>query len=199
MSQIANETWLKDSIRSKEQLRAFIEQPHEAIVKKTVAVIDSHISNYLSLSPLFFLATSDDSRRTDVSPRGGAPGFVKVLDEKRLAFPDRPGNRRTDSMLNIIENPQVGMIFVIPGQDEVLRINGRAVITHHEEFIASIRWDGKTTGLAVVVEVEECFVHCPKAFKQAGLWQAEQWLPKEEQPSIAEMYQAHLRLNGYSK
>ncbi|WP_240353390.1 MULTISPECIES: MSMEG_1061 family FMN-dependent PPOX-type flavoprotein [Cohnella] len=193
----ATPAWMNDTIATAEQIRERIEAPHEAIVKKTVSVIEDHVENYLKLSPLFFLATSNGSRRADVTPRGDKPGFVKVLDERHLAFPDRPGNRRTDSLLNIIENPQVGMIFLIPGFDEVLRINGRAVITRNEAFIESQQWTGKTTGMAVVVETEEIFIHCPRAFKQSGVWKAEQWISKEDHPSAIDMYHAHLRMNGY--
>ncbi|OMC70768.1 phosphohydrolase [Paenibacillus sp. FSL H7-0326] len=189
--------WMKDQITSAEQLRESIDKPHEAIVMKSISVIDETIRDYVSKSSIFFLATSSLERKADVSPRGDEPGFVKILDEKHLAFPDRPGNRRADSLQNIIENPQVGMIFVIPGSNDVLRINGRAVITRNEEFIASQGWDGKMTGLAVVVEVEECFVHCPRAFKQGGLWSQDQWIPKEEHPNTSEMFKAHLAINGW--
>ncbi|QGQ96806.1 pyridoxamine 5'-phosphate oxidase family protein [Paenibacillus psychroresistens] len=189
---------IKDVITSSEELKAMLEPPHEHVVKKTITHIDPHIAGYLAMSSIFFLATSALDGRTDVSPRGDKLGFVKVLDERRLVFPDRMGNRRIDSLLNIVENPQMGMIFLIPGLEEVLRINGRAIITRSEEFIASMRWDGKTTGLAVVVEVEECFIHCPRAFKQAGMWNAENWFTKEELPSVNEMFRAHLVINGVS-
>ncbi|WP_249435953.1 MSMEG_1061 family FMN-dependent PPOX-type flavoprotein [Paenibacillus sp. Marseille-Q4541] len=188
--------WMKDRITSSEQLRVTIEEPREAILKKTVNVVDEHIERYLQMSSLFFLGTSNADRLTDVSPRGGKAGFVKVLDDKHLAFPDRPGNKRVDSLLNIIQNPQVGMVFIIPGLSEVLRINGKAVITQNEEFIRSQGWEGATTGLSVVVEVEECFIHCPKAFIQGGVWSPESWAQKEEMPSTTDMYKAHLLLNG---
>ncbi|WP_372663544.1 MSMEG_1061 family FMN-dependent PPOX-type flavoprotein [Cohnella sp.] len=191
--------WKQDTVTNAENLRAMMEDPHESVIKKTVSQIDPHIENFLSMSPLFLLATSAATGKADVSPRGDGPGFVKVLDKQRIVFPDRPGNRRIDSMLNIIENPQIGMIFIIPGMDEVLRINGRSIITRNKEFIASQQWNGKTTGLAVVVEVEECFIHCPRAFKQAGLWNPDNWPTKEEQPSIIEMFKAHLLINGYKK
>lgn len=190
--------WTNGIVTSAAELRGLMGQPNEAVVKKTISHIDSHISNYLSKSSLFFLATSAADGRADVSPRGDTAGFVKVLNEKHLAFPDRPGNRRIDSLTNIIENDQIGMIFIIPGLNEVLRINGRAVITRNEEFINSQEWSGKTSGLAVVVEVAECFIHCPRAFKQAGLWSTDDWTPEEEQPSVGDMFKAHLLINGYS-
>ncbi|MCM3782661.1 pyridoxamine 5'-phosphate oxidase family protein [Neobacillus mesonae] len=191
--------WMKDRVTTVAELRENIDKPHEAIIQKTVNVIDDHIRYYISKSSIFFLATSNLDRQTDVSPRGDETGFVKVLDDKHLAFPDRPGNRKADSLQNMIQNPQVGMIFVIPGSNDVLRVNGRAVITRSKEFLESQGWDGKTTGLAIVVEVEECFVHCPRAFNQAGLWDQKKWIPKEEHPNTTEMFKAHLAINGFNK
>jgi PPOX class probable FMN-dependent enzyme len=192
-----NEIWKNDKISSAEQLKELIGAPHEAVVKKMVTQIDSHIENFIAQSPLFFLATSAASGRADVSPRGDHAGFVKVLDNNKIVFADRPGNRRTDSMLNMLENPQVGMIFLIPPLEEVLRINGRATLTRNEDFINNMQFEGKTTGIAIVIEVEECFIHCPRAFKQAGLWTYENWTPKDELPDVMEMFRAHLQINNY--
>ncbi|MGG4143808.1 MSMEG_1061 family FMN-dependent PPOX-type flavoprotein [Paenibacillus algorifonticola] len=189
--------WQEDKVTTAEELRSMMTEPSEAVVKKTISIIDPHAANYLSMSPLFFLATSNAAGIGDVSPRGDEAGFVKVLNEKQIAFPDRPGNRRIDSLLNVIENPQIGMIFIIPGLDEVMRVNGRASITRNAAFISSMEWNGKTSGLAVVVEVEECFIHCPRAFKQAGLWGHEQWPSKEQLPSVQDLFKAHLEINGF--
>lgn len=193
---MSNFLWMKDRITSTDQLRMKIEQPHEAIMKKTVNIIDEHIEKFLQMSSLFFLGTANENGQMDVSPRGGKSGFVKVLDDKHIAFPDNPGNRRADSLLNLIGNPKVGMVFMIPGLGEVLRLNGKAFITQNEEFIKSQAWEGKTTGIAIVVEVEECFIHCPKALNQGGIWSPENWFNKDEMPSTAEMFKAHLLLNG---
>ncbi|OPG94513.1 phosphohydrolase [Chryseobacterium mucoviscidosis] len=179
-----------------EELQNMVGQPSEQVRNKVISFVDSHVQQFLSMSPLFFLSTSDSSSKSDVSPRGDEAGFVKVLDQYRLVYPERPGNRRIDSLLNILSNPGVGMIFLIPGMNEVLRINGRASITKDEEFTASMGWSGKTIGAAVIVDVEECFIHCPRAFKQAGLWSSETWVDKESQPSTSEMFRAHLQING---
>ena len=183
-------------ITSLEELRQYTGEPQEHIMKKSISIVDHHVAYYISLSSLFFLATSDEDGRCDVSPRGDGPGFVKVLDEKRLIFPERPGNRRADSLCNILQSPQVGMIFLIPGMDEVLRVNGRARITKDAALLEKMEWSGKTIGLGVVVEVEECFVHCPRALKQGGAWKQDQWMDREQLPSTKEMFLAHLRLNG---
>ncbi|HBU80311.1 MAG TPA: phosphohydrolase [Paenibacillus sp.] len=178
------------------ELQNMVGQPSEQVRNKAISFVDSHVQHFLSMSPLFFLSTSDSSSKSDVSPRGDEAGFVKVLDQYRLVYPERPGNRRIDSLLNILSNPGVGMIFLIPGMNEVLRINGRASITKDEEFIASMGWSGKIIGAAVIVDVEECFIHCPRAFKQAGLWSSETWVDKESLPSTSEMFRAHLQING---
>ncbi|WP_159881959.1 MSMEG_1061 family FMN-dependent PPOX-type flavoprotein [Paenibacillus puerhi] len=175
------------TISSREELRTLVGEPHEAVVKKSVAQIDSHIRGFIAKSPLFFLSTSGKDGQCDVSPRGDAPGFVTVLDDSRLLYPERPGNRRIDSLLNLLDNPHVGMLFVIPGMEEVMRINGRAWITRDEELLGSLQAGGKAPQLAVGVEVEECFIHCPRALKQARAW---------ERPSSLDMFRAHVKLNG---
>lgn len=191
------DVWKNDIIRSVEELKDIIGEPHEAVVMKMVSQIDSHIENYIAQSPLFFLATSATNGRADVSPRGDQAGFVKVLDHKHIAFIDRPGNRRIDSMVNMLENPQVGMIFLIPSLQEVLRINGRATLSRNEALIRDMQWKGKTTGIAVIIEVEECFIHCPRAFKQSGIWDVDNWSSKDELPDVMEMFRAHLHMNNY--
>lgn len=188
---------VEDAVTSVEELRALVGEPHEAVVKKSINRIDDHVRNYLAMSPLFFLSTSNAEGQCDVSPRGDAPGFVRALDDRRLLYPERPGNKRVDSLLNILSNPHVGMLCIIPGLDEVLRINGRAAITRNRELLEPSARNGTVPPLGVVVEVEECFVHCPRALQQAGIWHTESWPPKEELPSIKEMFLAHIRMNGY--
>ncbi|PAF30303.1 MSMEG_1061 family FMN-dependent PPOX-type flavoprotein [Paenibacillus sp. 7516] len=178
------------------ELQNMVGEPHEHVRNKAISFVDSHVEHFLSMSPLFFLSSSDREGRSDVSPRGDEAGFVKVLDPHRLVYPERPGNRRIDSLLNILTHPGVGMLFLIPGMNEVLRINGTASITKDEEFINSMGWTGKTIGAAVIVDVNECFIHCPRAFKQAGLWSSETWVDKESLPSSMDMFRAHLQING---
>ncbi|WP_260985339.1 MSMEG_1061 family FMN-dependent PPOX-type flavoprotein [Paenibacillus xylanexedens] len=183
-------------ITDAKELQSMVGEPHEHVRNKAISYVDSHVQNFVSMSPLFFLSTSDQDGNSDVSPRGDEAGFVKVLDPYRLVYPERPGNRRIDSLINILSNPGVGMLFLIPGMNEVLRINGTASITKDAEFIESMNWNGKTIGAAVIVDVEECFIHCPRAFKQAGLWDSETWTQSEELPSSTEMFRAHLQING---
>ncbi|MEW9671478.1 MSMEG_1061 family FMN-dependent PPOX-type flavoprotein [Ammoniphilus sp. 3BR4] len=178
------------SIRREEELREIVGSPHEAVIKKTITQLDDHCRRFISISPLLFLATSDEEGRGDVSPRGDEPGFVQVLNSSQLVIPERPGNRRVDSLRNILRNPHVGLIFLIPGMEEVLRINGRAyVIKGNEQDKASL--------LGIGVEVEECFIHCPRALKHSGIWNMESWPDREKLPSMMEMFREHLKINGF--
>ncbi|WP_342552444.1 MSMEG_1061 family FMN-dependent PPOX-type flavoprotein [Paenibacillus sp. FSL R7-0652] len=183
-------------ISDAKELKSMVGESSERVRNKVIPFVDSHVKKFIAKSPLFFLSTSDQNGKCDVSPRGGDPGFVHVMDPYRLVYPERPGNRRIDSLLNILSDPGVGMLFAIPGLNEVLRINGTACITKDEEFIAGMNWSGKTIGAAVIVEVEECFIHCPRAFSQAGLWDTETWANSEDLPSVSELLQAHLQING---
>lgn len=185
-----------ENITSAEELRVLVGAPHEAVVKKSIAQIDDHILNYISKSPLFFLSTSNAEGRCDVSPRGDSPGFVHVLDDQTLTYPELNGNRRIDSMLNIVSNPYIGMLFLIPGMEEVLRINGRASIFRKGKLLEQTQEKGITPLLTVLVKVEECFIHCPRALKSSAIWETETWLDKEQLPSRKEMFYAHLKING---
>jgi hypothetical protein len=120
-----------------------------------------------------------------VSPKGDAPGFVYVLDDRRLVIPDRPGNKRLDGMLNLLANPHIGLIFIVPGRQETLRVNGRAWITRTTELLSLMAFNGKTPLLGIGVEVEQCFLHCPKAFLRSQLWKQESWPNADALPSMA--------------
>ena len=120
-----------------------------------------------------------------MSPKGDAPGFVQVLDAKLLVIPDRPGNKRLDGMANLLTNPHAGLIFFIPGRQETLRVNGRAWITRDPALLESCAVQGKTPLLAIGVEVEQCFLHCAKAFRRAQLWEHQQWPAADALPSLA--------------
>ncbi|MDQ0115095.1 MSMEG_1061 family FMN-dependent PPOX-type flavoprotein [Paenibacillus harenae] len=184
-------------IHSIQQLQEIVGMPHEAVVKKTISVIDDHIRAYLAKCPLFFLATASEEGLCDVSPRGDEPGFIKVLDERTLAFPERLGNRRIDSMHNLFANPRLGMICILPGMEEVLRINGKATIVSNPSLMESMHLNGRPPLFVVKVEVEECFVHCPRALKFSKIWDEDTWLQREERPSAKEMFEAHIQMNGY--
>jgi PPOX class probable FMN-dependent enzyme len=189
-------TPFREPIASEAELRALIGWPSEVAIKKQVAALDDNCRAFIAHAPFVLVATSDASGRCDVSPKGDAPGFVVVLDDTHLAIPDRPGNRRLDGMRNILANPHVGLIFLVPGREETLRVNGRAAIVRDEELLARMVVQGKRPQVAIGVEVEEVFLHCAKAFKRSGLWRAEAWPDIADLPSAACMLLEHARPEG---
>jgi PPOX class probable FMN-dependent enzyme len=137
------------------------------------------------------LATSAKNGRCDVAPKGDPAGFVRVLDDKHLVIPDRPGNKRFDGLRNILENPHIGLIFLVPGRQETLRVNGRATrITRDEELLDTMLVQGKRPWFALGVEVEECFLQCAKALVRSKIWEAESWPDLATVPTGAELLRA---------
>lgn len=183
-------------IQSIDEIRADIGEAHPAVQHKVIPIIDEHARTFIAKSPLFFFSTSNANGSSDVSPRGDAAGFVRVLDERRLVFPERLGNRRLDSMQNLLTNPEVGLLFIIPGMEMVLRVNGRAWLTKDEELLATMQLNGRSPVAAVGVEVQECFVHCSRALKLSKIWESETWIPEQERPDGMDMFRAHVALNG---
>ncbi|WP_317259182.1 MSMEG_1061 family FMN-dependent PPOX-type flavoprotein [Paenibacillus sp. J5C2022] len=174
----------KEILSSEEEIRYILGFPSELVKKKTVYELDNHCRNFISMSPLLFLSTSDDKGFCDVSPRGDAPGSVIVLDEKHLVIPERPGNRRIDSLRNILSNPRVGIVFIIPGLEETLRINGSAYIIKDYDILDLMKAKDKRPLLGIGVAIEECYIHCAKAFKRSRLWERESWADIDALPSI---------------
>jgi uncharacterized protein len=174
-------------VSSLEELRGIVQAPAPGsrTLLKERTVLDAHCRAFIARSPLLLLATADAHGRCDVSPKGDAPGFVHVLDERRLAIPDRPGNKRLDGMQNLLANPHIGLIFLVPGREETLRVNGRAWITRDPEILRRSAVQGKTPQLAIGVEVEQCFFHCAKAFLRAHLWAHDSWPARDSLPSFA--------------
>src|SRR5688572_904818 len=152
-------------ITSLEELRSLIDDPppQSRSLLKERPTLDSHSRTFIAHSPFLLLGTAGADGRCDVSPRGDAPGFVQVLDDRRLVIPDRPGNRRLDSLQNLLTNPRVGLLFLIPGRDDTLRVNGRAWMTRDPEILQRSVVQGKAPLLAIGIEVEQCFFHCAKA------------------------------------
>ena len=183
-------------VTTESELRELVGSPSERALKKDVAVLDGHCRAFIARSPFLLLATASGSGTCDVSPKGDAPGFVRVLDDRRLVIPDRPGNKRLDGMRNLLQNPHVGTIFLIPGREETLRVNGRASIIRDAEILELLTAHDKRPLVAIGVEVEECFFHCPKAFRRAGLWDPERWLDRAALPSMARVLFDQVRPAG---
>jgi uncharacterized protein len=174
-------------VDSEARLRAVLGRPGERAVGKERTRLDEHCRAFIALAPFLVLGTAGADGRCDVSPKGDQPGFVKVLDDTHLAIPDRIGNNRIDGMRNILANPHVGLIFLIPGREDTLRVNGRAVIVEDDAILEAMVVQGKRPPFAIGVEVEEVFMHCPRAFMRAGLWKPERWPDSRALPSMAAM------------
>lgn len=168
-------TAFRNTVTTQAELRALVGEPSALALAKELPALDVHCRAFIARSPFLLLATASMAGRCDVSPKGDAPGFVLVLDERRLLIPDRPGNKRLDGMRNLVENPHVGLIFLVPGVEETLRVNGRAWIVRDEDLLARCEVRGKVPTLGIGVEVEEAFIHCAKAFKRSGLWEPMRW------------------------
>jgi PPOX class probable FMN-dependent enzyme len=174
-------------VRDEGELRSLFPQTHGIAVEKCLDRLDRHAVDFVARSPFFVLGTQSADGRADVSPRGDPCGFVKVLDERTLLIPDRPGNNRLDSLANILANPAVGLLFMVPGFDDTLRVNGRASISRDPELLALTAMNDRLPRVAIVVAVEEVFLHCAKAFRRAKLWDPGQHQDRREMPSLVRM------------
>ncbi|WP_187363978.1 pyridoxamine 5'-phosphate oxidase family protein [Streptomyces piniterrae] len=171
-------------ISSEAELRELIGEPNAHAAHKTRDRLHDLDRQWLARSPFCLIATSDADGRCDVSPKGDPAGFTHVLDETTLVIPDRPGNKRMDGFLNVLSNPHVGLNYVLPGRGDTLRINGRARLLRDAPFFDDLTVKGNRPRLALLVEVEEVFYHCSKAFLRSDLWKPETWEP-EALPSRA--------------
>jgi PPOX class probable FMN-dependent enzyme len=187
------------TVTSLAALRELLGEPSERAVRKQLAALDVHCRAIIARSPFMLLGTADASGRCDVSPKGDQPGFVKVLDPHTLVIPDRPGNRRLDSFQNMLANPHVGLLFLIPGMDETLRVNGTAAIVDDPALLAELAVQGRAPQLGILVHVEECYLHCPKAFLRGRVWDPAAYMAREELPSMARMIQDQTRPAGRSQ
>jgi PPOX class probable FMN-dependent enzyme len=185
-----------DTITDLAELRSLVGEPSEGARKKQLDRLDAHCREIITHCPFILVGTADAAGRCDVSPKGDAAGFVLVLDDHHLVIPDRPGNKRIDGMRNILENPHAGVLFLVPGRGETLRVNGRAAITRDPELLARMEVQGKRPRLAIGIEVEEVFIHCAKAFMRSHLWQPEQWPDISTLPSAACMLFEHIKPEG---
>ena len=176
-----------------EQLREFYDAPMEAAVRKDIGHIDELCRRLIAAAPMLFLATFSSEGHADVSPRGGQPGFVTVLDDQHIAVPDATGNRRLDTLENVVSSGRVALIFVSPGRDTTLRVTGHAVVTAEPELLGRLTPVGKPPKTAIVVKAEEVYTHCPKAFVRSKLWDPESWPDPATLPSSAEVSLAHQR------
>ena len=182
-------------ITTHEQLRALYAQPTERAMRKQLCELDGHCKAFIALSPFVVLATSDGAGRVDATPRGGAAGFVVVQDEHTLLLGDAPGNNRLDALQNLIENPQAGLLFMIPGVDETLRVNGRVELSTDPTDLAACCDAKRTPKVVLRITVQEVFVHCAKAFMRSRLWHADAQIERARLPTMNQMIHAQLGLD----
>ena len=178
------------------ELEAHYRPPSQVVLDKDTDVLDDGCREFIDRSTFVLVASSNRDGDLDVSPRGGPLGFVKVLDDHRLANPDLNGNNRLDSIKNVIEHERVGLLFLIPGMGETLRINGRACITTDDSVLDRFTDEFKRPKTAIGVTIDQGFIHCAKSIRRANLWEPGEWPGAEEQPSAGEILVAHSGLEG---
>jgi PPOX class probable FMN-dependent enzyme len=176
-----------NTITNAQALRAVYVEPRERALKKQLDALDPHARRFVELSPFLVLASCGAAGTMDASPRGGAPGFVKTPDAHTLLIPDAPGNNRLDSFSNIVETGQVGLLFLIPGFDETLRVNGRAVLSRDAADLGLCTDERRVPKAVVRVRVHEVYLHCAKAFMRSKLWSVESHVPRTTMPTAGQM------------
>jgi PPOX class probable FMN-dependent enzyme len=174
----------RETIATEEALRAVIGgEPTELVCSKIAPRLNALTRRFIERSPFLLLATSDAEGHLDVSPRGDPPGFVRILDDETLLVPERPGNRIADSLRNILANPRVGLLFVIPGVGDTFRVNGRATLVTDRALLEPCAVEEKVPKLGILVDVESAFTHCSKAFLRSQLWDATRFVDRKELPT----------------
>ena len=168
-------------------LRALYAQPQERARRKEIATLDRHCRSFIALSPFVVLSTCDGQHNLDASPRGGDPGFVRVTDDGQLLLPDSPGNNRLDSLQNIISTGKAGLLFLIPGFDETLRVNGDAVLSTDEHDLRACTTERRAPKVVIRVTVTAAYLHCAKAFMRSKLWSETSKVERTTLPTIGEM------------
>jgi hypothetical protein len=179
------------ALTTTDELAELYEPAADRAWEKDVGRIDEAAARLIAASPLVVVASHDGEGHADATPRGGPPGFVAILDEHHLAIPDATGNRRLDTLTNVIATSHVGLLFLIPGRDQTLRVNGRAWVTADAEVLAAAGAVGKPPRTAIVVAADEVYAHCPKAFVRSHLWDPATWPSPDAVPSAAEVMLAH--------
>lgn len=178
------------TIDNEADLRTLLGEPQPVIVSKIVDRLNHATRRFIELAPFVCLATSNADGHCDVSPRGDPAGFVRILDDRTLLVPDRPGNRIADSLRNILQNPQVALLFVLPGLGDSFRVNGRATIITDQALLAPSAIEGKSPKLGIVVDIEQCYTQCPKAFIRSHLWEPERFVKQSAIPTSGEVLRA---------
>ena len=183
-------------IKTLEQLRTLYAAPKERAVKKQLALLDRHCKHYISLSPFVVLSSMGGDEVLDASPRGGTPGFVKIIGDNTLLIPDSPGNNRLDTLENIIHTGRLGLLFLIPGVDETLRVNGSADLSVAPADIAQCTTEVRAPKLVIRVNVQQAYLHCAKAFMRSKLWESESRIERSQLPTMVDMINEQAAIEG---
>ncbi len=184
-------------IETIEQLRSLYSAPGQRARLKNIGRIDEHIGKFISLSPLVVVSSGNDQSQLDASPRGGKPGFVKMVDSHTLLIPDAIGNNRLDTLENILSTSQVGLLFFIPGVDEMVRVNGRAHLSNDGDALKYFSKLERQPKLVIHVEVEDAYLHCAKALMRSKLWHLESQIDRSSLPTMGEILKVHTNHDGH--
>ena len=183
-----------DFITTREQLRSLYRPPGDGAVRKELRQLDPHARRFLERSPFVLIGTQDREGHADVSPKGDRAGFCVALDDRTVAIPDRPGNNRLDSFENVMVNPAVGLLFLIPGMNETLRINGEGRLTADRALCERLAVEGKPALTTLIVEIGAIYMHCAKASMRSALWAPESWPDRAEMPTLGQILRDQLAL-----
>ena len=175
------------AITTEAELRALYAAPAERALRKELDHLDRHCRRFIAYSPFAVLATADAEGRQDATPRGGAPGFVQVADDHTLLLPDRPGNNRLDSLANLTQRPEVGLLFMVPGVDETLRVNGTAELRDDPDLTGRFAASGRSPRIVIQITVREAYLHCAKALMRSRLWDPDVQIERTELPTMGQM------------
>ncbi|MER8631868.1 pyridoxamine 5'-phosphate oxidase family protein [Mesorhizobium opportunistum] len=183
-------------VTTREELRTIYKTPRptDGSIRKELKALDGHCRSFIGKSPFVLIGSSDGEGNSDVTPKGDKPGFAVVLDDRTIAIPDRPGNNRLDTLENILRNPSVGLLFLIPGMNETLRVNGDARITFDAGLRERLSVDGKEPQSVIVVTVKATYMHCAKAFMRSDLWKPETWYDRATLPTLGQILRDQMAL-----
>ncbi|MDQ4044355.1 MAG: pyridoxamine 5'-phosphate oxidase family protein [Chloroflexota bacterium] len=184
-------------------LESMYGEPKRTSIDKVTPVLTPLMIAFLQASPMYFMATASAKGICDATPRGDPAGAVAVADERTLILPDRRGNKRVDSIRNLVENPSVGLVFLVPGIEDTLRVNGRVTLSRHQPLLDALAMRGNASELALIVDIDEAYMHCPRAFKRSKLWDPETWPAEGEVPTMAailhQMFQPEESLEAFAE
>jgi len=174
-------------VKDERSLRSLFHETHPLAAQKSLTALDKHAQAFIRRSPFICIGTQNVDGKADVSPRGDPVGFVEILDQHTLAIPDRPGNNRLDTLTNILANPSVGVLFIVPGFDDTLRVNGQASLVTDPGILERMSVDNRVPKIAILIKVSEVFLHCAKAFRRSQLWNPDHFQDRGEMPSLAKI------------